>query len=102
MERTPDYIAMVPKLTACNHGNIVLNVEGIPLSLGDIKTLEPTLNAKEQKFMDSYHPPEYHPGYINDSTIDAFLLLCKRENPEAKVYVISASRGSAIGLGTAD
>lgn len=102
MERTRDHLAMVPKLTASNHGNIVLNLEGIELNLGDLKTLEPTLNKTEQKFMDSHHPPKYHPGYINDSIIDAFLLLCKRENPAAKLYIISASRGSAIGQGTAD
>ena len=74
----------------------MLKVEGVELILADIKTLELTLNKKEQEFMDSTHPPKYSTGYINDNVIDSFLLLCQRQNPEARLYVISAGQGSAI------
>ena len=58
VERTLDHLAMIPKLTATNHEDAVLTVEGIVLKLGDIKTLEVILSQREQEFMDQFHPPK--------------------------------------------
>ena len=99
IERTPDYLASIPKITDANKEDVVLNIEGMILRLKDIKTLELMLSRKDQECMDTIHKGKYPTGYVNDSVIDAFLQMCQRNNKKTGMFVISASRGSSIGLG---
>ena len=48
VQKAPDQLSRLPKLTAANHNDVVLSVKGIALSLGDLKTLEPELMIREQ------------------------------------------------------
>ena len=100
VQKAPDQLSRLPKLTAANHNDVVLSVKGIALSLGDLKTLEPELMIREQNIMDANHPPAFPTGYINDNIIDAFLSTCQVTPSGSKVYMVSACRGSVIGSGS--